>query len=80
MKIKLSQYTPRKTKETIVITEVSVHIRITLEEIYLVFDALHAMRKDTSPDSILGTKMALTRRRETREDIIIILQRMMNLP
>ena len=80
MKIKLSQYTPRKTKETIIITEVSIHIRITLENIYLAFDALHVMRKDTSTNSIPETKVALTRRRETREDIIIILQRMMNLP
>ena len=29
---------------------------------------------------VLGTKMALTRRRETRKDIMLTLQRMMNLP
>ena len=38
------------------------------------------MRKDTSPDSVPETKVALTRNRETREDIMLMLQRMMNLP
>ena len=38
------------------------------------------MREDTIPESVLETKMALTRRRETREDIMLMLQRMMNLP
>ena len=31
------------------------------------------------PEIVLGTKMALTRRRETKEDIMLMLQRMMNL-
>ena len=66
MKIKLSQYIPRKLEGTIIIPEVSIHIRITLEEIYLVSNALHAMRKDTSPDSIPETKVSLTRRRKTK--------------
>ena len=38
------------------------------------------MRKDTSPNYVLETKVVLTRRRETREDIMLMLQRMMNLP
>ena len=38
------------------------------------------MRKDTMLDNVLETKMSLTRRRETREDIMLMLQRMMNLP
>ena len=82
MKTNLSQYTPRKEKQTI--TEVSTLTRkITLEyltDIFLVSDALHAMRKDTSPDYVPETKVALIRRRETREDIMFMLQRMMNLP
>ena len=31
-------------------------------------------------DIFLRTKMSLTRRRETRKDIMLTLQRMMNLP
>ena len=38
------------------------------------------MKKDTFIEIILETKVALTRRRETREDIMLTLQRMMNLP
>ena len=38
------------------------------------------MRKDTSPEIVLETKVALKRRRTTREDIMLMLQRMMNLP
>ena len=78
MKIKLSQYTPRKTEGTIIIPKVSTHTRITLEEIYLVLDALHVMRKDTSPKIVPETKVAL-KRRTTKEDIMLTLQRMMNL-
>ena len=78
MKIKLSQYTPRKTEGTIIIPKVSNHTRITLEEIYLVSDALHVMRKDTLPETVPEIKVALKRRRTTKEDIILTLQRMMN--
>ena len=42
-------------------------------------NVLLVMREDTMPEIVLETKMALTRRRETREDIILMLQRMMNL-
>ena len=38
------------------------------------------MRKDTSLDFVRETKVALTRRREAREYIMLMLQRMMNLP
>ena len=38
------------------------------------------MRKDSSPDIALEIKVALTRRRTTKEDIMLTLQRMMNLP
>ena len=79
MKIKLSQYTPRKIEGTITIPKVSIHIKITLEEIYLVSDATRVMRNDTSPDNVLETKVALKRRRNTKEDIMLTLHRMMNL-
>ena len=82
MKIKLSQYNLRKAEHTI--TKVSTPTRkITLEdlaEIYLNSDAIHVMKEDTLPEIVLETKMALTRRRETRKDIMLILQRMMSLP
>ena len=42
-------------------------------------DAIHVMRKDTSPKIVLEIKVAPTRRR-TKEDIMLTLQRMMNLP
>ena len=77
MKIKLSHSTRRKPKGTIITPKVSIH---TVEETYLLSDATHAMRKDTSPYSVPETKVALTRRRETSEDIMLILHRMMNLP
>ena len=38
------------------------------------------MKEDTLLEIVLRTKVDLTRRRETREDIILMLQRMMNLP
>ena len=38
------------------------------------------MKEDTLLEIFLETKLALTRRRETREDIMLMLQRMMKLP
>ena len=38
------------------------------------------MQKDTLPKIVLETKVALKRRRTTREDVMLMLQRMMNLP
>ena len=84
MNIKLSQYTQRKAEKTFITPKVSILTRkVTQEnqiEIYLNLDALLVMREDTMPDIVLGTKMSLTRRRETKEDIMLMLQRMMNLP
>ena len=37
------------------------------------------MKKDTFPKTILETRLTPIRRRETREDIMLVLQRMMNL-
>ena len=38
------------------------------------------MKDDTFQNTILETKLTLIRRRETREYIMLMLQRMMNLP
>ena len=70
MKIKLSQSTPRNLEGTIITPKVRIH---TLEETYLLLDITHMMRKDTYPYTILKKKGALTRKRETREDIMLML-------
>ena len=86
MKINLSQNTPRKLQGTTIISKVSILARIRkitiedLAEIYLNLDAIHVMRKDTSPKIVLEIEVAPTRRRTTKEDIMLTLQRMMNLP
>ena len=48
---------------------------ISLEslEICLNTFAIHVMKKDTFLEIVLRTKVALTRRRETREDIMLML-------
>ena len=38
------------------------------------------MKEDTLLEIVLETKVPLTRRREIREDIMLMLKRMMNLP
>ena len=38
------------------------------------------MKEDTLLEIVLETKIDLTRRRETREDIMLMLQNMLNLP
>ena len=38
------------------------------------------MKEDTFPKTILETRLTPIRRRETREDIMLMLQRIMNLP
>ena len=43
-------------------------------------DAIHVMRRDTSPEIVLEINGALKRRKTTKEDIMLTLQRMMNLP
>ena len=59
---------------------VSTLTKITLEKICLESYVIHVMRKDTMLENILEIKMSLKRRRETREDIMLMPQRMMNLP
>ena len=83
MKIKLSQHTPRITEVNTLITRkesITTRIRkITLEdpgEIYLMSDAIHKMRRDIFLEIVPRIK----RRRTTRKDIMLTLQRMMNLP
>ena len=64
-------------------TKVSTLIKgITLEilEISLSSFDIHVIKEDTFLEIVLETKVALTRRRETSEDIMLMLQRMMNLP
>ena len=43
------------------------------EEIYLMSNAIHVMRRDTSPEIVLEIEVALTRRRTTKEDIMLTL-------
>ena len=50
-----------------------------IAEICLKSDAIHVTREDTFPESVLETKVALTRRREIKEDIMLTLHKMMNL-
>ena len=38
------------------------------------------MKDDTLQKTVLETSLTLIRRRETKEDIMVMLQRMMNLP
>ena len=78
MKIKLSQYNPRRTKQ--IITEVSILILINLIRINPDLDASYVMKDDNMLKNVPRTQMSLTTRRETREDIMFMLQRMMNLP
>ena len=38
------------------------------------------MKEDTLPTTVLEKRLTPIRRRETKEDIMLMLQRMMNLP
>ena len=78
MNINLSQYNPRREKQTII--KVSTFIIEYLTRIYLNLDALHVIKEDTMIETVLRTKMALTRRKETRKDIMLMLHNMMSLP
>ena len=77
MNIKLSRYTPRRSEGTIIIPKVSILTRkITLKDIAKIYpksDAIYATRNDTLPENVLETKVALTRRGEIREDIMLTL-------
>ena len=83
MKIKLSQHTPRNSERTTFIPKVRILTRkMSLEDIakiYLNSDAIHAMRKDTSLEIVPEMEVAPTRRITTKENIMLTLQRMMNL-
>ena len=78
MKIKLSQYNPRRAKQ--IITEVNILILINLIRIDPDSDASYVMKNDTMLKNVLRTQIYLTRRRETREDIMLMLQKIMNPP
>ena len=81
MKIKLSEYNPRNPD--LATKKVSSLIKgITLEslEISVGSFSIHVMKEDTLLETVLETKVALTRRRETREDIMLMPKMMMNLP
>ena len=80
MKIKLSQFTPRNPEEVLITPEVRPFTNITLEKICLRSDVIHVTRKEIMLENVLETKLFLKRRRETREDIMLMLQSMMNLP
>ena len=43
------------------------------KDICLESDVIHVTRKDTMLENVLETKMSLTRRRETREEIMLML-------
>ena len=53
MKIKLSQYTPRKIEGTIIIPKVNILTRKYLPEMYLNLDAINVMKNDTLPNIVL---------------------------
>ena len=74
MKIKPSQYNPRKLEQAI--TEVStLTSRVTLESINICLSSfnIHVMKEDTLQEIVLETKIDLSRRRETRKDIMLML-------
>ena len=74
----------KKIRRTIITPKVRTSMRkVTLEDltkIYLNSEAIHVMKEDTLPNIVLETKINLIRRRETREYIMLMLQKMMNLP
>ena len=76
MKIKLSQLTPRRKEENIITPKVRALI---LKGIHIDLDVIHVMKKDILIKIVLRERTTLTRRRETKEDIMLMLQRMMNL-
>ena len=80
MKIKLPQHTPRKAEGSIIIPKVSILTLENIARIYINTNALHVMKEDTLQEIVPRIRIALTRRKETREDIMLMLQSMMNLP
>ena len=78
VKTNFLQYNPRREKQ--IITEVSILILINLIRIDPDSDASYVMKKDTMLKNVPGTQISLTRRRETREGIMLMLHKMMNPP
>ena len=77
MKIKLSQYTPSQQKEDLITPKVSALTKITLENIFLESYVIHVMKQDTLQEIILRNRII---KGETKEDIMLMLQRMINHP
>ena len=76
VKIKLSQYNPRKPElATIEVSTLTKRETLEILEICLSKFAIHVMKENTLLEIILETKVALIRRRETREDIMLMVQR-----
>ena len=57
-----------------------IGITLKILEIGISTFYIHVMKEDTLLEILLKTKVALTRRRTTKEDIMLTLQRMRNLP
>ena len=82
VKIKLSQYTPSLTpsqqERKFITSRVSTLKKITLEEIYLGSYVIHVMKQDIMQGIVLRNQSQ--QRRATKEDIMLMMQRMMNHP
>ena len=80
----LTSHTKKFSLRTTIIPKVSILTRkISLEDIekiYLNSDTIPVMRKDTLPKIVPEIEVSPTRRRTSKENIMLILQRMMNLP
>ena len=77
VKIKLSQFNPRNPEGTIIVIILKVS---TLPIRNLNSNVILVMKQDTLQEIVLKAKETFTRRKTTREDIMLMLQRMMNLP
>ena len=56
-----------------ILTRIGKIILEDIEKIYPKLDVIHVTRKNTLPESVLETKVAITRRRETKEYIMLTL-------
>ena len=72
--MKLSQYNPRNPDlATIEVSTLIKGITIEILEIYPSKFSIHVMKEDILLEIVLETKVALIRRREKREYIILML-------